>query len=179
MGSNRVYTMRVRGEANIRDTVLVCQLKTHSVLFCRFSAPQNSAEFCRNSGFPLVLDNWRVRYSLNQWYTWQVHYGEYRKPEHWTSRSESRLRPHTRGTYWYNIDYLNTLSMSDLEKTTSHGAIVRWKSSPLEGNEHFSWAPDSAMIWTSGKLLSGLNLLTSIISQVGLLVINRQKRFMH
>jgi len=66
--------------------------------------------------------------------------------------------------------------MSDLEKTTSHGAIVRWKS-PLEGNEHFSWAPDSAMIWTSGKLLSGLNLLTSIISQVGL--VNRQKRFMH
>ena len=32
------------------------------------------------------------------------------------------------------------------------------------------------MICTSGKLLSGLNLLTSIISQVGL--VNRQKRFM-
>ena len=32
MGSNRVYTMRVREEANVRDTALVCQLKTHSVL---------------------------------------------------------------------------------------------------------------------------------------------------
>jgi len=48
MGSNRVYTTRVRGEANIRDTALVCQLKTHSVLFCRFSALSSSAEFCRN-----------------------------------------------------------------------------------------------------------------------------------
>ena len=47
MGSNRVYTMRVRGEANIRDTAMVCQLKTHSVLFCRFSALPNSAEFCK------------------------------------------------------------------------------------------------------------------------------------
>ena len=33
------------------------------------------------------------------------------------------------------------------------------------------------MIWTSGKLLSGLNLLTSIISQVGL--VYRLVRFMH
>jgi len=47
MGSNRVYTMRVRGEANVRDTALVCQLKTHSVPFCRFSALSSSAEFCR------------------------------------------------------------------------------------------------------------------------------------
>jgi len=62
--------------------------------------------------------------------------------------------------------------MSDLEKTTSHGAIVR---SPLEGNELFH--EHQTAIWTSGKLLSGLNLLTSIISQVGL--VNRQKRFMH
>jgi len=46
-GSNRVYTMRVRGEANIRDNALVCQLKTHSVLFCRFSALSSFAEFCR------------------------------------------------------------------------------------------------------------------------------------
>jgi len=41
--------MRVRGEANVRDTALVCQLTTHSVLFCRFShcrVPPNSAEFC-------------------------------------------------------------------------------------------------------------------------------------
>jgi hypothetical protein len=47
MGSNRVCTMRVRGEANVRDTALVFQLNTHSVLFCRFSALSSSAEFCR------------------------------------------------------------------------------------------------------------------------------------
>ena len=39
--------MRVTGETYMRDTVLVCQLKNNSVLFCRFSALPNSAEFCR------------------------------------------------------------------------------------------------------------------------------------
>jgi len=47
-GSTRVNTMRVTGEANIRDTVLVCQLKINTVLFCRFSALPYFAEFCRN-----------------------------------------------------------------------------------------------------------------------------------
>jgi hypothetical protein len=61
MGSNRVYTMRVRGEANIRDTALVSAENSFCAVlkvfrtaeFCRIL--QNSAEFCRNSGFPLVL----------------------------------------------------------------------------------------------------------------------------
>ena len=63
MGSNRVYTMRVRGEANIRDiycTGLSTENSFCAVLkvfrtaeFCRIL--QNSAEICRNSGFPLVL----------------------------------------------------------------------------------------------------------------------------
>jgi hypothetical protein len=39
--------MRVTGETYMRDTVLVCQLKNNSVLFCRFSALPNSAEFRR------------------------------------------------------------------------------------------------------------------------------------
>ena len=46
-GSNRMYTMIVTGTSNIRDTVLVCQLKISSVMFCRFSALPNSAKFCR------------------------------------------------------------------------------------------------------------------------------------
>jgi len=44
-GSNRVYTMRMRGESNESDTGLSAE--SHSVLFCRFSTLSNSAEFCR------------------------------------------------------------------------------------------------------------------------------------
>jgi hypothetical protein len=48
MGSNRVYTMRVRGEDNIRDTALICQLKLILCCFAHwFSALPNSAEFCK------------------------------------------------------------------------------------------------------------------------------------
>jgi hypothetical protein len=61
VGSNRVYTMRVRGEAIIRDTALICQLKLILCCFAGFRTVefrrnlQNFAEFCRKSGFPLVL----------------------------------------------------------------------------------------------------------------------------
>jgi len=50
-----------------------------------------------------------------------------------------------------------------------HRQVTTWRKWAI------SWAPDSAMIWTSGKLLN--YLLTSIISQVGL--VNWQKSFMH
>ena len=60
MGSNRVFTMRVRGETNLRDTVLVCQLSSSTL--------PNSAEFCQISGFLLVLTI-GASVVLNQLYT--------------------------------------------------------------------------------------------------------------
>jgi hypothetical protein len=77
MGSNRVCTIRVRGEANVSYTALVCQLKTHSTLevpHCR--VPPNSAEFCG------ILPKSRISASSRQlarpffsypWYTCHVH----------------------------------------------------------------------------------------------------------
>ena len=42
MGSNRVYTMRVRGEANIRDTALSAENS-----FCAVLQVFRTPEFCR------------------------------------------------------------------------------------------------------------------------------------